>query len=341
MQKDIIRGILCYRNIYEVTTRMTMKGEAQAIVLQKANKLKLQSAAYHADQPGDVLVKTIASTITPGFDRLLLTNKPVSNKVFKYPIMPGSEAIGQVIETGPEVTDLQPGDFVYAFRGDQWTGIEPYAGCHAEIIPTSRQNVLALGRPPVHRDLLTGLLAYAVSAIDKVPLEASSKVLVLGLGSVGLMVSEYLHSLGIKQVDAVEIFSIRGQLSHAEHIALDIDDFTGEFNNTYDLVIETTGRILMIEKATRLMKPQAVVLLMGNYEVMAYDYRLIQHKEPVIISSSITSLSHLKEAISLLESDRLETEKFFTGVYPVAQFELAYRRALDGKESIKTVLSWV
>ena len=341
MQKDIIRGILRSRKIYEVTTPITMKGEAQAIVLQKANKLKLQSAAYHADQPGDVLVKTIASTITPGFDRLLLTNKPVSNKVFKYPIMPGSEAIGQVIETGPEVTDLQPGDFVYAFRGDQWTGIEPYAGCHAEIIPTSRQNVLALGRPPVHRDLLTGLLAYAVSAIDKVPLEASSKVLVLGLGSVGLMVSEYLHSLGIKQVDAVEIFSIRGQLSHAEHIALDIDDFTGEFNNTYDLVIETTGRILMIEKATRLMKPQAVVLLMGNYEVMAYDYRLIQHKEPVIISSSITSLSHLKEAISLLESDRLETEKFFTGVYPVAQFELAYRRALDGKESIKTVLSWV
>ena len=341
MQKDIIRGILRSRKIYEVTTPITMKGEAQAIVLQKANKLKLQSAAYHADQPGDVLVKTIASTITPGFDRLLLTNKPVSNKVFKYPIMPGSEAIGQVIETGPEVTDLQPGDFVYAFRGDQWTGIEPYAGCHAEIIPTSRQNVLALGRPPVHRDLLTGLLAYAVSAIDKVPLEASSKVLVLGLGSVGLMVSEYLHSLGIKDVDAVEIFSIRGQLSHAEHIALDIDDFTGEFNNTYDLVIETTGRILMIEKATRLMKPQAVVLLMGNYEVMAYDYRLIQHKEPVIISSSITTLSHLKEAISLLESNRLETEKFFTGVYPVAQFELAYRRALDGKESIKTVLSWV
>ncbi|MEI6652924.1 MAG: alcohol dehydrogenase catalytic domain-containing protein, partial [Chlorobiaceae bacterium] len=250
-----------------------MKGEAQAIVLQKANKLKLQSAAYHADQPDDLLVKTIASTITPGFDRFLLTNKPVSSKVFKYPIMPGSEAIGQVIETGPKVTDLQSGDFVYVFRGDRWTDIEPYAGCHAEIIPTSRQNVLALGRPPVHRDLLIGLLAYGVSAIDKVPLEASSKVLVLGLGSVGLMVSEYLHSLGIKHVDAVEIFSIRGQLSHAEHIALDIDDFTEEFNNTYDLVIETTGRILMIEKATRLMKPQAVVLLMGNYEVMAYDYR--------------------------------------------------------------------
>ena len=318
-----------------------MKGEAQAIVLQKANKLKLQSAAYQADQPDDVLIKTIASTITPGYDRLLLTNKPVSSRVFKYPLMPGSEAIGQVMQTGPGVTDLQPGDFVYAFKADRWEGVEPYAGCHAEIIPTSRHNVFALGRHPEHRDLLTGLLGYAVSAIEKVSLNTASRVLVLGLGSVGLMVSEYLHSLGFIHVDAVEIFGIRGQLSHAEHIALDLDDFTSEFNNSYDLVIETTGRILLIEKAVRLMKPQAMVLLMGNYEVMAYDYRLIQHKEPAIISSSITTIGHLKRASSLLEDGKLDTEKFFTSVFPVAQFELAYRRALDGKESIKTVLSWV
>ncbi len=318
-----------------------MKGDAQAIVLQKANKLKLRSVSYLADQPDDVLIKTIASTITPGFDRLLLTNKPVSSRVFKYPLMPGSEAIGQVVKTGAGITDLQPGDFVYTFKADRWQGIEPYAGCHAEIIPTSRRNMLALGRPPVHRDLLTGLLGYAVSALEKVPLDASSRVLVLGLGSVGLMVSEYLHTLGFMHVDAVETFGIRGQLSHAEHIALDLDDFTSEFNNSYDLIIETTGRILMVEKSVRLMKQQAMVLLMGNYEVMAYDYRLIQHKEPVIISSSMTTIEHLKRASSLLEEGTLDTEKYFTSVFPVAQFELAYRRALDGKESIKTVLSWV
>ncbi len=320
---------------------MTMKGETQAIVLRKANKLKLQSAAYHASEPGDVLVKTIASTITPGFDRLLLTNKAVSSRVFKYPIMPGSEAIGQVLETGQGVTDLHPGNFVYAFRGDRWDGIESYAGCHAEIIPTSCKNLFKLGRPPIHRDLLIGLLAYAVSAVEKVPLDASSRILVLGLGSVGLMVAEYLYSLGYRHIDAVETFSIRGQLSHAEHIALDIEDFTQEFNNNYDLIIETTGRILLVEKAVRLMKKQAIVLLMGNYEVMAYDYRLIQHKEPVIICSGITTMAHLKEAFAVLEDGRLETEKFFTNVFPVKEYELAYRRALDSKDSIKTVLSWL
>lgn len=318
-----------------------MQGEAQAIILLKANKLKLQSVRYLADQPRDILVRTIASTITPGLDRLLLTNKPVSHKVLAYPVMTGSETIGQVIKTGPGVTGLKEGDFVYVFKGDRWVGIDPYYGCHAEIVPTSEDNVLALGREPMHRDLLTGLVAYVLSAMEKVRLDPSMRVLILGLGSVGLMVSEYLYNKGIRNVDALENFPLRGQISHAGNIAMDIADFTPEFNDSYDLVIEATGRILMVEKSIRLMKPGAKVLLMGSYEVLGYDYRLIQHKEPVIICSSVTHKRHLLEAMALLEREELDTGKFFTNVFPVNQYELAYRVALDSKEAIKTVISWI
>ncbi len=318
-----------------------MKGEAQAIVLQKPNKLRLLQASYQASYPNDVIVKTIASTITPGFDRLLLTNKAVSNRVFNYPLMPGSESIGQVVKTGSGVTDLKTGDFVYAFKGNRWTGIEPYFGCHAEIIPTSRENLFALGRQPVHRDLLTGLLAYAISAIRKIDISHSSRILLLGLGSVGLMVSEYLYSLGFRHVDAVETFSIRGQMSHAEHLAIELEDFTTEFNNSYDIIFETTGRILLVEKAIHLLKPGGRIMLMGNYEVMAYDYRLIQHKEPVIICSAVTTMPDIIEASAILTDDKFDSEKFFTNVFPVSQYELAYRAALDSKESIKAVICWI
>ena len=318
-----------------------MQGEAQALVLLKANKLKLQSAKYVADGPHDILVRTIASTITPGLDRLLLTNKPVSRKVLAYPVMPGSETIGQVMEVGPAVTSVKEGDFVYAFKGDCWVGIDPYYGCHAEVIPTSEENVLPLGREPIHRDLLTGLVGYVLSAMEKIDFDPAMRVLLLGLGSVGLMVSEYLHYRGICHVDALENFPLRGQLSHAENIGIEIVDFTDDFNDRYDLVIETTGRILMVEKVMRLLKPKGKVLLMGSYEVLGYDYRLIQHKEPVIVCSSVTDRRHLIEAKELLEREVLETEKFFTNVFPVSQYELAYRIALDSKEAIKTVISWI
>lgn len=318
-----------------------MQGEAQAIVLQKANKLKLQTVRYELTQPDDVLVRTIASTITPGVDRLLLTNKPISSKVLSFPVMLGSETIGQVIQVGPGVTDLKEGDFVYAFKGDRWIGVDPYYGCHAEVVPTSRANLLPLGRAPIHRDLLIGLVAFVIGALGKLQLDPSMRVLVLGLGSVGLMVSELLHFRGIRHVDALETFPLRGQLSHAENIAIDIVDFTEDFNDRYDVIIETTGRILMVEKAIRLMKPQARVLLMGSYEVLGYDYRLIQHKEPVLICSNVTTTQHLEEAYRILESELLDTEKFFTNVFPLEQYELAYRVALDSKEAIKTVISWI
>ena len=89
------------------------------------------------------------------------------------------------------------------------------------------------------------------------------------------------------------------------------------------------------------MKDQAKIVLMGNYEIMAYDYRLIQHKEPAIIASGITSIGNIRDAYRVLNDEILDSEKFFTNVFPVAQYELAYRMALDSKESIKTVLSWV
>ncbi|MCG8343394.1 MAG: zinc-binding alcohol dehydrogenase [Chlorobiales bacterium] len=318
-----------------------MQGQAQAIILPKANKLRLNTVSYNADKRGDILVKTIATTITPGVDRLLLTNKPVSHRVLNYPIMLGSEMIGQVMETGPGVTALKPGDFVYTFKGDRWTGAESYYGCHAETVPTSQENTLPLGRKPIHRDLLTGLLGYTISAIEKARPDSSSRVLILGLGSVGLMAAEYLRHKGVESIDALENFGIRGQLSCAKNIAMQISDFTSDFNDSYDIVIETTGRILLIEKAIRLLKPEGTVLLMGNYEILAYDYRLIQHKEPVIICSNITSYEHLLSSHKLLESETIESEKFFTNVFALNQFELAYRVALDSKEAIKTVISWI
>lgn len=318
-----------------------MQGQAEAIILPKANKLKLGTVSYVADRPEDILVKTIATTITPGLDRLLLTNKPVSHKVLNYPIILGSEMIGQVMETGKGAGSLKPGDFVFTFKGDRWTGTAPYYGCHAEVVPTSRGNVLPLGRSPIHRDLLTGLLGYVISAIEKADLDSSSRVLILGLGSVGLMAAEYLRFKGISSIDALENFGIRGQLSCAKNIAMQINDFTSDFDDTYDLVLETTGRILLVEKAVRLLKPRGTVLLMGNYEVLAYDYRLIQHKEPVLVCSNITNYEDLLSSQKLLESETIESEKFFTNVFALNQFELAYRVALDSKEAIKTVISWI
>lgn len=155
------------------------------------------------------------------------------------------------------------------------------------------------------------------------------------------MAAEYLNSIGITNIDALENFGIRAQIGKVHNIGMEMTDFNESFNDCYDLIIETTGRILLIEKAIRMLKHGRQILLMGNYEVLAYDYRLLQHKEPVLICSSITEYHHIQKARELLEHPDIDSEKFFTNVFPVDRFELAYRVALDSKEAIKTVISWV
>jgi len=313
---------------------------AKAIVYPKANKVALLEIPFQPAQPTDILVKSILTSVTPGLERMQITGKSVTRRVMKFPVVPGSEMVGEVVWVGDFVHGIEPGELVYVHRGDRWAGANSLFGCNANFVLTHFKNVIPLGTAPMQRALLSGLLGYAISAIKKIDISKLERVLVLGLGSVGMMAIEYLRYKGFTNIDAVESFSIRGQMSSANAIGITIDDFTEAFNDQYDVVIEATGRLLLIEQAMRLMKPQGKVLLMGNYEVTKYDYRLIQDKEPMLITSAVVRDEHFIEAKRMLSDDAFPAEKFITNVFPAHEYERGLEVALNASEAIKTVFTW-
>ncbi|NTV47120.1 MAG: zinc-binding alcohol dehydrogenase [Chlorobiales bacterium] len=317
-----------------------MQNKATAIVYPKANKVVMMEVEHQPMGPSDVLVKTIATSVTPGLERMQITGKSVTRKVIKFPALPGSEMIGEVIGVGEFVRGIEIGEFVYVSKGDKWLNVDSLFGCQADRVLTDFHNVLPLGSTPLNHSLLIGLLAYVISGIKKLDLKPEQNILVLGIGSVGMMVIEYLKYKGFLSVDAVETFSIRAKLSSARNIALQIEDFTEEFYDQYDVVIEATGRLLLIEQAVRLLKPQGKILLLGNYEVTKYDYRLIQEKEPVLISSSITKDADLVQAKRILSDESFPADKFITHVFPSHDYNRGLETALNASDAIKTVLTW-
>ncbi|ACF13849.1 Alcohol dehydrogenase GroES domain protein [Chloroherpeton thalassium ATCC 35110] len=313
---------------------------AKAIVYPKANKVALLEIPFQPAQPTDILVKTILTTVAPGLERMQITGKSVTRRVIKFPVVPGSEMVGEVVWVGEFVHGIEPGELVYVRQGDRWAGAESLFGCNANFVLTHFKHVIPLGTAPMQRAVLSGLLAYAISSVKKINLQELNRVLVLGLGSVGMMAIEYLRYKGFTDIDAVESFAIRGRMSSASAIGISLDDFTEDFNDRYDLVIEATGRLLLIEQVMRLLKPQGKVLLMGNYEVTKYDYRLIQDKEPVLITSSLVQDEHLIEAKRILSDAEFPAEKFITNVFPAHEYEHGLEVALNASEAIKTVFTW-
>jgi 2-desacetyl-2-hydroxyethyl bacteriochlorophyllide A dehydrogenase len=129
-------------------------------------------------------------------------------------------------------------------------------------------------------------------------------------------------------------------LAAAKDIAFDILDFTSDYYDTYDVIIETTGRLLMLEQAVKLLKPRGSFLLLSTYDEMKLDYRLIQDKEPIFITSVRTSDDDLFEAKYLLSESAIEAEKFLTHRFRISEYEQAYDTALNRADAVKTVLVW-
>jgi 3-hydroxyethyl bacteriochlorophyllide a dehydrogenase len=313
---------------------------SKAIIYSKANKIELKEMEHLPIASGDVSVKTYYSAITPGLERLVLTGKSITRRILTFPIVPGSELVGEVIGVGKAVTDLAIGDKVYVGKADKWFNALALFGCQAERVLTDRKNVIRLGQTCSKKDLLIGSLAYAISAVRKINFETTQSILVLGLGSVGLMVTEYLKYKGLTEVDATEKFLARGKLSAARDIAFDLEDFTSDYYDRYDVIVEATGRIQLLEKAVRLLKPQGKFLLLGNYETLKFDYRFVQDKEPVLIMSNQVTDEDLYEAKYLLSEGEIEVDKFLTHTFEPPDFERAYEAALNTAEAIKTVIQW-
>ncbi len=317
-----------------------MRQLPRGIIYPKANRINFVELLPLPLGAEDVRVRTIATSITPGVERFLLTGKSITSKVIKFPVLSGSELIGEVLEVGANVVDVEVGDYVFVHRAENWQELTPLFGCQADMVIAHQSHVVPIRRQPEETDLLIGLLGYAISAVKKLQLEQIERLLILGLGSVGLMLAEYLRYKGFTAVDACEKYQVRGMLAAAKDIAFDILDFTSDYYDTYDVIVETTGRLLILEPAVKLLKPRGAFLLLSNYDEMKLDYRLIQDKEPIFITSVHTSDDDLFEAKYLLSESAIEAEKFLTHRFPVSEYEQAYDVALNRADAIKTVLIW-
>lgn len=149
-----------------------MSGTSYRVCWPELGRAVIEAFTPKAPGPGEVLVRSEVSLISPGTERAFFLGLP--NASGRFPSYPGYCNCGHVVETGEGVEGLRPGDRVVSHA--------PHAS-HVTV-NTERLWLVPEGLAP-ERAVYAVLGAISLQGVRKARVELGEAVLVQGLGLIG------------------------------------------------------------------------------------------------------------------------------------------------------------
>lgn len=182
-------------------------------------------------------------------------------------------------------------------------------------------------------------LGCCIRAIKRCNLQLGDKVLVVGLGSIGLLMAEALKALGytvfgcdlinerILQANnkGIEAYN-SGNLNEFEQAILNKTDKFG-----VDCVFMTSGADKAIDVALKTIKMGGKILVFSSTpNNNGYANNEIYYKELTVMGSYSPSPSDLKDSFELLYTGKVDV-KGLTTVYPLEEIQDAFEDTIKNK----------
>lgn len=333
----------------------------KAVIFPAPGSISLESIDDPACPADDVVIKVATSGIC-GTDIHIFRNEYESD----FPLIPGHEFGGEIVETGKNVSDVHIGDRVvvdpnlYCTRCDfcrdhqanhcvNWEGIGvTRSGGFAEYVNVPARAVYKV--PDNFSDTQMAFvepLACVVWALKNIRVNPADRALILGAGPMGLLLLQALRYRGAaevtmvdKQVDRVALAqnlgasqAILANINQAEQLQ-DIAP------RGFDLVVDATGVPAVIENAFAHLKARGQFLQFGvtpmdakinisPYDIFRNDWKIVG-----TFALCYTTLP----AIRWLASNTIAVEPLVSHQLTLSDFESGFHSFLSG-ETLKVHLT--
>lgn len=314
--------------------------KTSAVVFPRANEFELTQLELEKPGPGDLVVKTLVSAISPGTERWLLRGRHIGAQ---FPCVPGYQRIGMVEECGKEVTNFQPGDVVYG-SGGRWHGnIISMWGAHVgwsvgdaggyRFISSVLPKKLEL--ETLSFTIVVGVANRGVRFCDIRP---GQHILIIGAGIIGICAAQLALMKGAHPV-LLEIDEER--LSFLKKIvptAMRPNDQNLEVRlkelapGGFDILYDTVGHASTTDKLVKYIKRQGTILLQAQYfdrERCALDLDQIKIRELTMKTTCGIDAQDWAETTNNIRRRFLKIAPLITHRFEVAQ-------ALKGYELLHT-----
>jgi len=171
-------------------------------------------------------------------------------------------------------------------------------------------------------------LGCCVRAIKRADLKENSKALVVGLGSIGILMGEALRAYGV-EVFGCDVIQERIDFANGMGIKACNSADIGELG--VDAVFMTSGADVTIELALKSVRSGGKIIVFASTpKNFGYSNNEIYYRELTVMGSYSPSPADLKDSIELLASSKVKVNNIST-IYDFADIETAFRDTIDNK----------
>jgi alcohol dehydrogenase len=341
----------------------------KAVVLRGPGEVHLDEVADPVLESDTDAVVRVELTAICGADL-----GPLHGKIpgFEYGTILGHEFAGVVVDAGPAVTSVRPGQRVTnmslvadgtcaacrAGRVTQcsgralfgYSGVYPRLdGAQAELVRVPHADTVLSPLPETVSNeaavFLADNLPTAYDAVLRGEVAADNLVCVVGLGAVGLMAVMVALDVGatVYAVDGVEqrrqlAAGLGAQVFEPEEVGEAIAAATEALGA--DVVIEAAGTPGALEAALQLARGRGIVSVVGAHFEPDYPLNngLMFARELTLRFSIGDSLAHRQTLISMISEGRLDPAAVVTHRMPLDDAVEAYR-LFDSREATKVAMT--
>jgi bacteriochlorophyllide a dehydrogenase len=306
-----------------------------AVILQGPRDLGLESLGLTAPGPDDVVVDIGYSGISTGTEKLFYSGTMPPFPGMGYPLVPGYEAAGEVVEAGP-ATGFRPGDHVFVPGANCFAGNVRglFGGASRRLV--SKASRLARIDPAMGPE--GALLALAATARHALAgFDTRLPDLIVGHGTLGRLLARLTIAAGAPAPTVWEVNPTRREGCHDYPLIDPADDSRRDYRAIYDA---SGAPGLLDQLVTRLAKGGEIVLAGFYTEPVAFAFPPAFMKEARFRIASEWQPEDLIATRALIESGALSLSGLITHTRPVAQAAEAYQTAFGDAACLKMILDW-
>ena len=306
--------------------------QAPAILLESPQSLSVETLSLRPPGKDEVVVDIHSSGVSTGTERMFWTGRMPPFPGMGYPLVPGYEAVGEVVEAGAEAR-FRPGDFVFAPGADCYQDARGLFGGATSRLVSRGDRIVRVDSGLGDEAALLALAATARHALGG----AKSPELIIGHGVLGRLLARIAVTFGGEPPVVWETAESR----RAGACGYEVLSPEQDPRRDYARIVDASGDAQILDQLIGRLARGGEIVLAGFYaDRVGFEFPPAFMREARLRVAAEWSPGDLLEVRDLVERGALSLQGLVTHRYQASAAPEAYRTAFDDPSCLKMLLNW-